>query len=221
MAVALSVVLVTGPPGVGKTTSLLEVVRSIDAVERFAVRDYGFRLALEGHPLGLRTVNTLRRFEMLTDQEVNLYFQHFLDLLPATKQAIAVEGYPKTAPQCADLMVTLRETGAAVTAFVVVEAPDEVLLQRVASRRICPECGVPTGSPESVCADCSVPGIPRADDAIARHRGRILQYRQSEKLVERFFADRGLLVTIDGQAPPHAVTGQLRGVFVRACGAST
>lgn len=218
---ASRIVLVTGPPGVGKTTSLLAVARSLDAVDRFAVREYGYRLAAAGHPLGLRTVGVLRRYEMLTDRDVNSYFRHFLAALDPAKRAVAVEGYPKTLPQCEDLTATLREFSSGISAYVVVDAPDDVLRQRVASRRICPACGLPATPEDGACADCRVPGVPRADDTAADHSRRLQRYRQMVEPMRRYFADRGLLESIDGRAPQRVVTSQLGEILARACGSSS
>jgi adenylate kinase len=210
------VVLVTGPPGAGKTTSLLQVAQSVPELKRFGVRDYGYQLAAAGDPLGTRTLAVLRRYEMLTDADVNAYFRHFLATLPAAITVVAVEGYPKTVPQCHDLLATIDQAASRIAALVVIDAPDEVLLQRVVSRRICPSCGMPIEHGSTVCASCAEPGIPRADDEVEQHLGRIERYRRSGAPIREFFAERGLLVGIDGCAPQADVAARLREIFQTA-----
>src|SRR5262249_14548555 len=118
-----AVVPVTGPPGAGKSTALLALDRDHPELARFGVRDYGLRLASQGDPLGLAMRDTLLRQELLTDDLVRREFLHFMAALPRGVRVVAVEGYPRDAAQCRDLLGAVEAIGARVTAFVMVDIP--------------------------------------------------------------------------------------------------
>ncbi|SDZ35491.1 adenylate kinase [Amycolatopsis xylanica] len=208
------VVAVTGPPGAGKSSALIELGRRSDRLARFGVRDYGLWLASQGDPLGLAMRDTLLRQELLTDDLVRQEFLHFLDRLPATAEVVAVEGYPRDERQCDDLLEAVDGWGTRVAGYVVVDVPDEVVRARVTRRRICGDCGAPTDAgTASRCQDCGGALVVRRDDLLATLERRLAEYRRLSKGPREYFAARGLLSEIDGAQPAERVLGELADVL--------
>jgi adenylate kinase len=205
---------VTGPPGAGKTTNLMAVEQQQPSIARFGVRDFGFQLAREGHPLGLAIEGPLARHELLANEAVAAELECFLDQLPGGAQSVAIEGYPRDIPQCEDLLAIAEERRVEVAALLVLDAPHAVTHQRVAGRRVCTQCGLsaPTHAP-GPCCRCGADTTTRADDESARLEVRLAEYSEQGAAVRDFFARRGLLRTIDASQSPSVVQKALADIF--------
>ncbi|GAA0682420.1 adenylate kinase [Kitasatospora atroaurantiaca] len=208
------VVLVTGPPGAGKSTALLALDRQDPDLTRFGVRDYGLQLAATGHPLGLEMRETLLRQELLSNELVLLEFMHFLDNLPTGVQVVVVEGYPRDLQQCEDLLRAVAGRGIHVTGFVVVNVPDDVARERVANRQLCTTCGGTTDDPTAAsCPDCGGGLIRRRDDDTSKFELRLADYHVVSGKLRAYFAERELLREVDGTRPSHEVRESLSQVL--------
>ena len=109
----------------------------------------------------------------------------------------------------------LDDNGIAVERVVNLVVPDEVLVPRLAGRRICRECGSsfhvdfrPTRV-EGVCDVCQGHTYQRADDSAEVIPQRLRAYvEQTAPLVE-FYAARGIVRTVDGQGDMEAIFARI------------
>jgi adenylate kinase len=123
-----------------------------------------------------------------------------------------LDGFPRTAVQAKQL----DEMMAPITIDVVVnlDVPTETVLKRLASRRVCVDCGTnySTSAPprvDSICDVCGGEVIQREDDTEAAIRRRLDLYEaQTAPLVSRYEA-MGKLVTVEGDGAPDDVTDRL------------
>lgn len=100
--------------------------------------------------------------------------------------------------------------------------PEEVLVRRLATRRICSKCGS-NAAPEwtTACGKCAGPLVTRVDDGIEVVRERLKVYlRQTRPLVE-YYAGRTAFTAIDGNQPPDAVTAAIDAALDQALEAHT
>jgi adenylate kinase len=205
---------IIGPPGAGKSTALLALAQQCPELARFGVRDYGLRLASARDPVGLAMRGPLLRQELLPNELVLQAFLRFMDDLPAGTRVVAVEGYPRNARQCADLLDCLHDRGSRMAGLVVIEIPDGVARKRVTNRRLCSACGKPTDDLGSVsCPDCGGAIARRLDDAAAWLERRLADYHEVSVWLRAFFAERGLLYLIDGLRGAGEVRAVLAGVL--------
>ncbi len=91
-----------------------------------------------------------------------------------------------------------------------VVVPEDVLVKRLATRRICERCGAnaPLHAGES-CAKCGGALVARTDDGdeIVRERLKVYQ-RQTKPLVD-YYAARGTLRPINGNQAADVVTAEV------------
>ncbi|MDF9811457.1 nucleoside monophosphate kinase [Streptomyces sp. SPB162] len=207
----LAVFPVAGPPGAGKTTALITLDRQFPHLARFGVREYGLRIAHEGEPLGIEMRETLLQNELLSNELVLREFLHFLDRVPAEVRSIAVEGYPRDRNQCADFMGAIASRKARIGAYVIVDVPDDVVRARVACRRICARCGLPSSTDSNAknCSECAGPVKARSDDASSRLSRRLDDYRRLGGEVRSYFAGYDMVKSIDGLSSPDEVRRRL------------
>src|SRR5687768_16572351 len=121
-----------------------------------------------------------------------------------------LDGFPRTVGQAEVLEDALEKRGRRLTAALLIEAPDEDIVKRLAGRRVCAKghvYHVEHNKPkhEGVCDIDGTKLVQRDDDKPETIRDRLLIYHeQTEPLVERF-DEAGLLRTFDGTRSPTEV----------------
>jgi len=92
--------------------------------------------------------------------------------------------------------------------------PRETVLERLSSRRVCQDCGaiystaLPPASPWT-CDNCGGEVVQRADDTPEAINKRLEAYERDTLPAIALFAERGLLVEVDGLGQPDEVLGRL------------
>ena len=93
-----------------------------------------------------------------------------------------------------------------------INVDSEIIVNRVASRRVCRNCGHSQSISDEVednCAKCGGVLIRRADDAPERMRHRLDVYRERTEPLINYYIERELLVPIDGARTIPEVTEQI------------
>ena len=95
---------------------------------------------------------------------------------------------------------------------VYINAPDEVMLERLTARQTCPKCGATYNKlflpPKvaGICDKCGAELTQRKDDTVEAGKARIETFHnQSEPLVE-FYTKKGILFEVDGTAAIDDIT---------------
>ena len=115
-----------------------------------------------------------------------------------------LDGFPRTIPQAEALETMGKEIGREVTLVINIGAPDEELVRRISTRRVCPKCGasynVVSMKPkkEGLCDRCGSPLIQRKDDNEESLKVRLANYYKSTAPLLSFYKERGLLHDFDG-----------------------
>ncbi len=103
---------------------------------------------------------------------------------------------------------------AAIDAVLDIDVDSEIIINRVASRRVCPACGhsqsVREGEQE-LCAKCGGELVQRADDTPERMRHRLDVYRERTLPLINYYTEREKLVPIDGARSIYEVRDQIFG----------
>lgn len=155
------------------------------------------------------------RGELVPDSIIIGMVREVLDGLDPDS-GVVLDGFPRTLPQGEALDKALNEMGLQVDRVLLLTAPDEVLVQRVAGRRSCPDCArvynVHFGPPEAegICDDCGAALTHRADDDEATVRNRLDVYVRETRPLVGFYEGKGVdLRRIDGNRPVGDVQASL------------
>ena len=205
--------LLMGPPGAGKGTQgrLLGEALGVPWVSsgdllRHAIED--------GSALGDQARHFMARGELVPDRVIVGLMSGRLEARDARGGFIA-DGYPRTVPQAEALAAALHALGRRLTAALAILLPDGEVVDRLAGRRICPECGrvyhlkhEPPARAQ-LCDVDSVGLIQREDDSPATIRRRLAVYHQDSEPLIAHYSERGLLREVDGTGPPEVVAERL------------
>ena len=119
-----------------------------------------------------------------------------------------LDGVPRTIPQAQ----AMEESGIDVDVALSIEVEDEVIVERMAGRRLCGKCGASYHTKnhppkhEGVCDVCGGDLVTRADDAPETVRKRLAVYHSETEPLKAFYAKRGKLRSVDNQPTIEATT---------------
>lgn len=122
-----------------------------------------------------------------------------------------LDGFPRSAPQ-ALFFLESYDIDAVIHIFV----PDEVVRQRVLSRRLCSQCGLDynliSHRPEvnNVCDVCGGHLISRPDDTPEAIAERLQDYHTKTEPVLDMFRQKELVLDIDGRMSPEEIHKEIR-----------
>ena len=199
---ALNVVML-GPPGAGKGTQA-ERLASTRNVPRISTGDILRESAQAGTDLGLAARLMMDAGELVPDDVMIGIVQERLDRDDA-RRGFVLDGFPRTVVQASALDRMVEGRGPLIVLDVSV--PEEVLVRRLAGRRICGNCG--TGAaPEwtDTCGTCGGALVMRVDDGVQIVRERLKVYQRQTKPLVDYYSARTTFRSIDGHLPADIVT---------------
>lgn len=206
---ALNLVLL-GPPGSGKGTQA-KILAERYRIPHISTGDILREEVRNETPLGLRVKAIMESGDLVPDKLVAGIILHRLDRDDCARGFI-LDGYPRTVEQARILDDILGELGRALERVILITVPDDVIVERMAGRRSCPECGrvyhMVYNPPKdgANCDDCGVPLVQRPDDREEVVRERLRVYHEKTQPLEELYRGRGILLEVDGNQPVDAVT---------------
>ena len=172
-----------GPPGAGKGTQA-KVIATRLSIPAISTGDI-FRANVSAQtPLGREAQRYMDAGEYVPDEVTNAMVRDRLAQADA-KHGFLLDGYPRTVAQVDELDKMLTDSGQAIDAVVVLTVNADELVQRLLNR-------------------AQVEG--RADDTEDVIRRRQDVYAQQTAPLLEVYAERGLLVEVDGMGEVDAVT---------------
>jgi adenylate kinase len=129
-----------------------------------------------------------------------------------TNRGFILDGFPRTVSQAEALADLLTPRGLDVV--IDLEVDTEVVLTRLASRRVCSDCGAnySTTQPPKVDWVCDICGgevVQREDDTEAAIRRRLELYERETSPLIDWYAAQGILAPIEGLGQPDEVAARL------------
>jgi adenylate kinase len=151
----------------------------------------------------------------------------FLERLAAddARRGAILDGFPRTLGQAEALDRALAERGNRVDVALYIDVPEDDLVQRMASRRICAANGHVyniASNPPLVSDVCDLDGsalIQREDDREETVRARMAQQIPPLRSVVDHYRTTGVLRSVDGLRPIDEVTAELLAATDLALGA--
>ena len=194
-------VIFLGPPGAGKGTQAVRVGERL-GIPQISTGDILRRAMKEGTPTGLAAKSYVDKGLLVPDEVVIAIVRERLAMEDCRKGYI-LDGFPRTVPQ-AEALAQFAQ----IDAVIDIEVSDEKLTERLSGRRVCLNCGgtyhVSTLGGKTTCAKCGNELIQRNDDKAETVLSRLSVYHAQTAPLIDYYAQLGLLRTIDGAQPMEA-----------------
>jgi adenylate kinase len=203
--VALNVVML-GPPGAGKGTQAERFART-HGLPKISTGDI-LREAIHADTELGRTAKTTMYAGRLVGDDVMIGIVRERLARADAERGFVLDGFPRTVVQATALDEMVNGRGPLVIVDIVV--PEEVLLRRLAARRICGNCGVNAQVDWiTTCGNCGGELVYRRDDNEAIVLERLKVYHRQTKPIVEFYGRRPTFRAIDGNQPPNVVTSAM------------
>jgi adenylate kinase len=204
-----------GRQGAGKGTQCVRLSRHY-VVPHISTGDMLRAAVREGTPLGRKAGEIMAVGGLVPDDLMIDIVDDRLDRDDTTSRGYVLDGFPRTVGQAE----ALAEITASRPLDVVIDldVAREVVLQRLASRRVCDDCqaNYSLDAPPKygwVCDNCGGDVVQRDDDTPAAIDMRLAEYETNTAPLIEWYGERGLLEGIDGWARTEEVTQRLFSVI--------
>lgn len=206
-------VILFGPQGAGKGTQAQRLAEKTGA-KHVATGDLVRAEIKQGTELGRKIQDYNDRGELVPDEIIVEMARPHLE-----GDGWLLDGFPRNESQAETLDQGLSDMGQKLDAVVALEASDEELVQRLSGRRTSQATGqvyhVDHDPPPEDGSD-EGPFIQREDDTEEAIRNRLRIYHEQTEPLKDYYAEQGLLTTVDATQSIPEVTEDM----LRALGAS-
>jgi len=197
-----------GPPGAGKGTQAAKIATRF-GIAHISTGDMLRAEMREGTELGMAAKGLIDRGELVPDDVIMGMVKNRIQQ-DDCKNGFLFDGFPRTIAQAEAL-----EEISGIDYVINLEVPTERLISRISGRRMCPECGAAyhvSKRPDSKC-ECGGTLYQRDDDKEETVRNRLVVYERSTKPLIDYYADKGLLHSVNGDADIDVVDAAIRAVI--------
>jgi adenylate kinase len=196
-------IVLLGPPGAGKG-SLASLVKEGIGIEHLSSGDMLRDEMKKGSSLGLEIKSLIEKGSLVPDETITKLVELKVTGDLQNSKGYFLDGFPRTVQQAKDLDKILVSISQSIDFVLCMEASLDVILFRLAGRRVCRKCGAvyhvknKPSQVANVCDICSGELYQRSDDNDETIRKRMQVYELSTKPIIDYYVSQGKLKKIDG-----------------------
>jgi adenylate kinase len=206
--------ILLGPPGAGKGTQAERLVGDFD-LPYFATGDI-LRAAVKAESeLGKEAKSYMDKGDLVPDDLICAVIMERVDS-PEAADGFLLDGFPRTEGQAKTLEDALERRGRSLSAALLIDVDDEVVVKRLSGRRVCSKNGhnyhVDFDPPkrEGVCDQDGSKLIQRDDDKPETVKHRLGVYHEQTRPLVEHYDEQGILKRFDGTRAPVEVHDHIR-----------
>jgi adenylate kinase len=205
--------ILIGPPGAGKGTQAARLVTRY-TIPHISSGDMLRAAVAEGTALGREADGYMKSGQLVPDSVViGMVIERIARHDCAA--GFMLDGFPRTRPQAEALDVAMDAAGVSLDVVLLIEVPDDLILERITGRRSDPQTGaiyhVKFNPPPT---DVAARVVQRADDTEQAFGARLTKYHAETAPIVPFYDAKGLLRRVDGNAAPDVVTERIQRALV-------
>ena len=191
--------ILLGAPGAGKGTQADILCKELD-IPTISTGNILRAAIKNGTPTGMKAKAYMDEGKLVPDDVIiGIITERVAE--EDCKNGYILDGVPRTIAQAE----AMEKAGIVFDDVVSIEISDEVIMERMSGRRVCEHCGasyhlvaVPPKQ-EGVCDKCGGKLVQRKDDAPETVKARLEVYHKETEPLKAFYAQRGLLKTVENQ----------------------
>ena len=189
--------ILLGAPGAGKGTQAEILCKELN-IPTISTGNILRAAIKNGTPTGLKAKAFMDDGKLVPDEVIIGIINERLAEEDCANGYI-LDGVPRTIAQAE----ALEKAGIRFDHVISIEIADETIVNRMSNRRVCEDCGasyhlvaVPP-KVEGVCDKCGGKQVQRKDDAPETVKARLDVYHKETEPLKGFYAERGLLRSVD------------------------
>lgn len=196
-------IILLGAPGAGKGTQA-KILQEQIGLTHISSGDLFRENISKQTPLGLLAKSFMDKGELVRD-DVTVQMVMERIARPDCVRGVVFDGFPRTEAQARALDAAFAKESKRINGVVHVSVPDEVLIERLSARWVCPVDGAVynmLSNPPKVAGRCDHDGSAleqRNDDKPETVRHRLEVYRSQTKPLIEYYCAEGLLRNVDGE----------------------
>jgi adenylate kinase len=202
--------MVFGAPGAGKGTQAKFLVEKYN-IPQISTGDILRAAIVEKTAMGLEAKKFMDAGELVPDSTIIGIIKDRLDK-DDCQNGFILDGFPRTLAQAEALEDLMSKSGRKLDKVLSFDVPDELIIQRIAGRRVCPKCGASyhvefnPSKKEGICDACGDNLIIRKDDNADTVKNRLQNYHNQTAPLIDFYKNMGVFAQIDGSQELSKVT---------------
>ncbi|MFZ2830313.1 MAG: adenylate kinase [Mesotoga infera] len=211
-------IVLMGPPGAGKGTQAKRIAHKYN-IPHISTGDMLREAVAAGNDLGLKVKEIMEKGLLVPDTLMIGLVKERLSR-GDSKNGFILDGFPRTVEQAEALDKMLGELDRKIDVVLLVNSSEEVVVNRISSRRVCPKCGkvynLLTIKPQ-IDGLCDVDGselVQRDDDLPETVRSRYRVYAEKTAPVIDYYSNSEVFfLDIDGSGNIDEVAGEIFGLL--------
>ena len=198
--------ILLGAPGAGKGTQA-EILSRMYNIPTISTGNILRAAMKNGTPVGLKAKEYVDSGKLVPDDVIIGIVRERL-AEEDCKNGYILDGMPRTIPQAQ----ALEEAGINIDVALSLEISDEEIIERMAGRRVCKDCGatyhivnIPS-KVEGKCDNCGGDLIIRKDDTPETVKERLAVYHKETEPLKDFYVERGKLKAVQSNSTVDEMT---------------
>ena len=202
--------MVFGAPGAGKGTQAKFLIEKYN-IPQISTGDMLRAAIVDKTAMGMEAKKFMDAGELVPDSTIIGIIKDRLDK-DDCQNGFILDGFPRTLAQAEALEDLMSKSGKKLDFVLSFDVPDELIIQRIAGRRVCPKCGASyhvvfnPSKKEGICDACGDNLIIRKDDNADTVKNRLQNYHNQTAPLIDFYKNMGVFAQIDGSQELSKVT---------------
>ena len=194
-----------GAPAAGKGTQAARLVQHYGSAH-ISTGDMLREDVAKGSDLGHQAKSIMAAGGLVSDEIIIAMVKERIQR-DDCKKGFILDGFPRTVVQAEKL-----EDMVALDHVVYINAPDEVMLERLTARESCPKCGATynklfmPAKTAGVCDACGEKLTQRKDDTPEAGKARIKTFHEQSEPLVGYYGKKGILFEVDGTQAVDEIT---------------
>lgn len=212
--------ILLGPPGAGKGTQAVRIEEKFK-VKQLSTGDMLRSEVASFSDLGIKAKSIMESGGLVPDDIMIGMIQHRIAKEDCANGFI-LDGFPRTVNQAVALDEMLGKLGKSLDAVIEIKVNDAVLIDRIAGRFSCGECGegynkeLKPLKKEGICDKCgSTNFVFRNDDRKETVSARLRAYHEQTAPIIPYFKEKKVLFSVDGMLSIDEVTNDINDILKR------